>query len=461
MKHLGALFILIACLLYGAAFVDDKEARSRDIALRQSLAITPPAGGGRLTLPSDEANDIPALTPRPVPVFTRETLPDQPPPAPSPTPSKNEFHIDDHTRRGLPVSPVVRLAGLALPGPAMAAEGEAAVQPGEVELQFKTGDGRAWAAYVQQRDASVFLRSTLRYIDEHRERTQQKLRADLDAVFKDAFADRDEAIDAFADWYYGYFTSFVLVGKGVWGGVRSAPSGSLGTMQDSMELAVQEAIRRAYLDEVLKPELRDPVIQDGVRQSILDAHNEYRFMIEGLDERLIRFVSDHARYVRPIDAAGDVHLTLDWDSESWRAPLHYDREAVLVGAGGAMVIAGSLVAGDVIADTIAGLLGGIIAESLVAAEATAGGAAIGSGLLPGVGTVIGGAVGAGAHGVITLFRDHLGRDEFIADSNTALDATIATWDNMIAPETDQLVERWFNETKKLVDTPEIESKLGS
>jgi hypothetical protein len=64
------------------------------------------------------------------------------------------------------------------------------------------------------------------------------------------------------------------------------------------------------------------------------------------------------------------------------------------------------------------------------------------------------------HGAINLFRERVGREQFIADTNAALDTSIQTWRNMIAPKSDQLVDRWFNETKRLVRTPNIESKVG-
>lgn len=167
-------------------------------------------------------------------------------------------------------------------------------------------------------------------------------------------------------------------------------------------------------------------------------------MIEGLDSRLINFVTENARYVRPLNTADRVHLTLDWDSESWRAPLHYDREAIIFGAGGVMTVTGTMLAGDVIAEAVMGMLGAVVGETLIAAEATAGGAA----------------AGLGVHGAVNYFREHVGRDQFVADSNAALDATIKTWHNMIAPKSDLLVDRWFNETKKLVQTPELDKKLG-
>jgi hypothetical protein len=392
----AVVLIFLAMLAYGSAFVTDTNSRQRELERLEALAITPPPGGGVLTLEPDPKHDAPQLSPRPPPVLQVQPYRAIPAPAPSPEPSRNEFRIDDQTRQ-MPGEPSGSLLALLLG--LIVTPAHAQTQPvqlpdasrkaleerreDEIELQFTTGDGRAWAAYVRRDDASVFLQSTLRYIDERRERTKEKLRGDIEAVFDDAFADREEAIEEFADWYYGFFTSGLLAGKGVWGGVREIPSFDLEMMQSGVELAVQEGIRYEFLTRVMKPELRDPVIQDGVREAIMDAHRDYLWMIEGLDARLITFISDHARYVRPMDPRERVHLTLDWDSESWRAPLHYDRQAVLFGAGGVLTVTGAVLAADIVAETALMLLGSIIGEAVIAAETGAAGAAVGTETLAG------------------------------------------------------------------------------
>lgn len=466
---LTVVLIFLSVLCYGAMFVGDPQARKQELARLQALAITPPPNGGEAILDADEVNDLPVLSPRPAQVFEAKPYEAEIAPAPSPQPSRNEFRIDDTTAvepESTRPSILAQLFGLivtparAETAPAPSAD-ETEKREDEVEIEFRTPDGNAWAAYVKRHDASVFLQSTLRYIDEERERTKTQFSGDLDRVFRDAFADRDKSIDEFADWYFGFFTSGTLAGQGIWGGLQEITSLDLDQIKSGVEVAVQQAIRHRYLTYVMKPELRDPVIQDGVRAAILAAHQRYQHMIEGLDGRLINFIINEARYVRPIDAKEKVHLKLDWDSESWRAPLHYDQQAIFAGAGAVFAIAAGMVGGDVALEVVMALLGGIVGEAVVAAQAGAGGAAVGSEFFPGVGTAIGAAVGLGVHGAITYFRDSMGREQFTADTNAAIDATLTTWDNMIKPTANKLIDRWYNETKRLVQTPEIEAKVGS
>ncbi|ORE90105.1 hypothetical protein ATO13_23536 [Stappia sp. 22II-S9-Z10] len=458
------VLIFIASLCYGEVFVGDPQARKYELERLQALAITPPPQGGEATLEEDELNDHPVLTSKPAQVFEKVPYRREVTPAPSPAPSRNEFRIDDtRLRQPAPSSLFAQLFGLIVtPAHAEAAkEGVSVKREDEVEIEFTTGDGRAWSAYVQRHDASVFLQSTLRYIDEERERTKEQFSGDLDRVFRDAFADRDASVEAFADWYYGFFTSSMLAGKGVWGGLQEITSLELDQIMSGVEVAVQQSIRYQYLTYVMKPELRDPIIQDGVRKAIMDAHRRYQSMIEGLDGRLITFISDKARYVRPLNTSNKVHLTLDWDSESWRAPLHYDRQAVFAGAGGVVATAIGVLASDVVLETVMSVLGAIVGEAVVSASAGAGGAAVGSELFPGVGTALGAAVGLGVHGAVNYFRDSMGREQFTADTNAAINATLETWHNMVEPTANTLIDRWFNETKRLVQTPEIEAKIGS
>ncbi len=464
---LSALLIFFAVLCYGAVFSGDPQARKHELARLQELAITPPPSGGTATLEPDDENDQPVLSPRPAQVFENTPRRPEVAPAPSPTPARNEFRIDDTTfnRRPQPARPsiVAEIFGLIISPAHAEAAPDSAAKPreGEVEIEFTTGDGRAWAAYVQRQDASVFLQSTLRYIDEERERTKEQFRGDLERVFRDAFSDRKASVDEFADWYFGFFTSGTMAGKGVWGGIREITSLDMDQIMSGVEVAVQESIRHQYLTYVMKPELRDPIIQDGVRSAILAAHRRYQHMIEGLDARLINFITDKARYVRPLDTQQKVHLKLDWDSESWRAPLHYDRQAVAAGAGSVFATAAGMIGGDVVLETVMTLLGSIVGEAVIAAEASAGGAVIGSEVFPGIGTALGAVAGLAAHGAMTYFRDSMGRDQFVADTHAAIDATTTTWHNMVEPSANALIDRWYNETKRLVQTPEIDSKLGS
>lgn len=455
----SVLLIFLGITAYAWVFIDDPSSRARERARLEALAITPPAGGGTITLPPEVEQTPPVLTPRPAPAFVKPEFESAPPPAPSPEPSKNKFVIKGMTPRAAPPQAGVGtwLAGLLIT-PARAQVPQP--KPDEIELQFKTGDGQAWAAYVGKREASIFLQSTLRYVDDRRERTKAKIVSDIDKVFEKAFADRDAAVDAFADWYFGFFTSGILAGKGLWGGVTELRSLDLDAIKAAVLIAVKDAIRTEYLNEVMKPEIRDPVIQDGVRRAIMDAHHDYLFMIEGLDARLIEFISENGRFVRPMDPAEKVEMELDWDSESWRAPIHYDREAVMFGAAGVLTTTGAMLAGDVIMETVAVMLGSIIGEAVAAAEASAVGAFFGS-EVPVIGTIIGAGAGLGAHAALNAWRDHMGREEFVADTHAAIDATIATWHNMITPATGRLVDHWFDETKKLVNTPSIENKVGS
>lgn len=469
----GVLLIFFATLAYGSVFISDNASRQREMARLEALAITPPPGGGTATVEVDKANDIPVLSPSPVQVYEREPPLATVPPAPSPAPSKNEFRIEELEGRAGPSRSLASLlmGFIIAPAhaqpliehviPASTSDPAAVKRDNEVELNFTTGDGRAWAAYVDKRDASVFLRSTERYIDERRARTKDRFRKQLHHVFEVAFNDREAAVDAFADWYFGFFTSAALTSRGIWGGVFEVPSLDIDQIKKGVTLAVKETMRKQYMALVMRPEIRDPLIQDGVRNAILDAHSDYIWMIEGLDGRLVDFLTQRARYVRPVADQQNIVLSLDWDSESWRAPLDYDNKAIMTGAGQVLSFAGFMLAGDVVLDTVLLVLGTAVGEAVLAAEAAAGGALIGTEFLPGLGTAAGAAAAVAVHGAVSYFRENMQRDEFVADTQASIDATINTWDNMIAPPADKLIDRWFNETKTLVKTPNIEAKLGS
>lgn len=483
----SVFFIFAAIIFYGAAFMDDSNASRRAVELRDQHRMVPQPRKDEVVVVPDPSTE-PRILIAPSEEAPLGEFADPAPPPPSPSPAEDKILVAEAPPE--PATPStgssveIEVAALdpetivgdpnqgnrpaTMGGPQEAAargQKPPEIPPhvkreDEIELDFKTGDGKAWKAYVKRERASVFLESTLAYIEERRKSTKERVGRQLDLVFQRAFHDRDAAVEEYADWFFGFFTSPQFAVRGMLAGLWEIPSLDVDTIMDAVRVAVEEFMREAYIETVLKPEIRDPEIIDGVRDVLTDAHADYRRMLEHLDTRVVAWIGDNARYVELIDTDEAIQLKLDWNAESWRAPLHRADDAALFGLGGISIIVGGTLAGDFILDTFGSVFGAVIAEAVVGAEAAAGGAIIGS-EIPVLGTILGAATGIGAHAVLGYFRENMTRDDFVAETNLALDTTIKRWKELITPKTNELVDRWYDETQRVVATPNLEAKLGS
>jgi len=329
-----------------------------------------------------------------------------------------------------------------------------------IGVEFASADGQVWFAALARSQAQGFMRGSLEFIEERRLESKERLRERLKLVFERAFDDRDEAVGEYADWFYGFFTSPELAMWAMWGGLKEITSLELDTILDGMSRDVEETMRKEYVTTVLKPALRNPVVVQGIREVLQDAHSDYLMTVQRLDGMLVQFILDNAKYVRPIDTQRKATIKLDWDAESYRAPLVRGDEAAMFGAGGVALVVGSTLFGEVILETFSSVFVGIIGDAIAGAEAAAVGGVLGS-EIPIAGTIVGALAGLGVHGVMGLIRENMGREEFVAQTNDALDATITRWQQVIIPNADQLIDRWYNETQQLMVSSEFNRKAGS
>ena len=463
---LAALFILFACLLYGAVFVDDTASRiaeaSLDVHRPTQIEVT--------------------IAPDPEPRRQVLVLPDEPIDASlgiaPPALRAPAFGMAPQLTRS---QPDIRLASNEVPAPppvpgaervpqASPALPDDTARPGEVEIVFRlaeedanggfvAGSGSSFKAFVNRRDASVFLESSLAYVEERRKDTLAQLDRRIGYAFEEAFSDKHGAVDAYADWFFRWGNTFVFVGKAVKGAASGLTSFDLETVMALARIETEDYMRTHYTDLVLQPELRDARIVQGIEGALEEAHRDYLRALRNVDDRLVTFIADNARYVEQIAPQELITVTLDWDAEAWRAPAHYARDVYLAGLGGTSLLIAGQLAAPAIEEAALIMLAPIIGEMLVTAELTLGGALLGS-EVPLIGNVIGAALGLGADYLLNEFRENMTREEFEANTLAAVDASITRWRGLVTPNAARIANRWFDETQALLATPHLETKLG-
>ena len=80
-----------------------------------------------------------------------------------------------------------------------------------VDLVVKDVDGNLHKVIASKSETDEFVNGTILMLDEERARIKQAVHEDLDRTFALAFQDRDEAINSYADWFFEWKRSYVVL----------------------------------------------------------------------------------------------------------------------------------------------------------------------------------------------------------------------------------------------------------
>jgi hypothetical protein len=343
--------------------------------------------------------------------------------------------------------------------------GDQSLPPDAVDLVIKDVDGSLHKVVASKSEADKFVNDTILMLDEERARIKQAAHEDLDRSFALAFQDRDHAISAYADWYFEWKRSYVVLKETISSAItRFFEAGKYESLNEVIEADVKDYFLTNYKEQVLKPELRDQTITKGVEQAVRHAHDSYRRVIANGDMRLQLFLAQHTSHLEDIPAATPMtNVKLDWDAQKWKAPTYLmeDRAfdgVVGVGTAAAGGTVGALALGPAMNGVLAqsfGQLSRRVATSLGTRLAFAEqGAVAGTVVQPMGGQVVGAAIGvligAAVDYLSNAANEAFNRDSFVAANEEALDVTIATWKSKIDANIDIAIDKWFDDARASV-----------
>jgi hypothetical protein len=334
-----------------------------------------------------------------------------------------------------------------------------------VDLVVKDVDGTLHKVVASKSEADKFVNDTILMLDDERAQIKKAAHDDLDRAFAQAFQDREQAVSSYADWFFEWKRSYVVLKESLTSAVtRFFEAGKYESLTEAIEADVKDYFLRNYKEQVLKPELRDQTITQGVEQAARHAHDSYRRVIANGDMRLQLFLAKHTSHLEDIPAATPMtKVKLDWDAQKWKAPVYLMEDRAFDGVAG---IGAAAAGGTVGALALGPALNGVLAQSfgqvsrrfvtslgtrLAFAEQ---GAVAGTMVQPMGGQVIGAAIGI-AIGVVADYlsnaaNEAFNRDEFMAANNQALDATIATWKATLTANIDTAIDKWFDDARSSV-----------
>lgn len=343
--------------------------------------------------------------------------------------------------------------------------GAKSLPPDAVDLVIRDIDGSLRKVVASKSEADKFVNDTILMLDDERARIKKAAHEDLDRSFALAFQDREQAISAYADWYFEWKRSYVVLKETVSSAItRFFEAGKYESVNEAIEADVKEYFLTNYKDQVLKPELRDQTITKGVEQAVRHAHDSYRRVVANGDMRLQLFLAKHTSHLEDVPPATPMSkIKLDWDAQKWKAPTYLmeDRAfdgVVGVGTAAAGGTVGALALGPAINGVLAQSFGQMsrrVATSLGTRIAFAQqGAVAGTVVQPVGGQVVGAAIGimigAAVDYLANATNEAFNRESFVAANEEALDATIATWKTGLEANIDTAIDKWFDDARAAV-----------
>jgi hypothetical protein len=332
-------------------------------------------------------------------------------------------------------------------------------------LLVRDVDGEVRRLVTERSAADRYVNETLRRLDAERARIKAAADAEIETLFSLAFADVDEAVDRYADWFFAWSRSYVVLKEAmVSTATRLAQVGSYEPLQVAVERDLEQYFQRHYTAQVLKPEQRDALITRAFEQAARRAHERWLEVLAQEDLRLQLFLARHTRHLeqprtdRPMSG-----VALDWDAQRFKAPAYLTEgqafagvlSVAMVGTGGTL---GALTLRPAIERGTAGLFVGLgrrYAASFGGRIAMARtGAALGGAVQPVAGT----ALGALAGGLIGLAADYglneanaaFSREAFVTTNREAVQLTIDLWQDRLGAALLAAVDQWFDDTRAAV-----------
>ncbi len=337
-----------------------------------------------------------------------------------------------------------------------------ALSTGETKFVYRDINGKLHRVVAAKTAVDQFINKTLVELDNERDQIMANVTSDLDRIFLEAFADRKQAIDDYADWFFEWKRSYVILKEAMKSTAnRVLQTGKYESLREAVERDVKDYFLKNYKERVLKPESRDQIIAMKMEMLVRRAHERYKRAITRSDQRLQAFLVTHTRVLEDIPKGQKAtRLTLNWDVQRWKSPHYMAEDRAFDGVVGVGSVAvggtfGALALGPLMSRTVAAsfatLSRGVVTSMGSRIALAEGGAVAGTAAAPGVGTAIGTAaglaLGAAADYYMNRRRAKKGRKNFVKTNAKALDLTIRQWKNKLKGNVEGAVNRWFDDAR--------------
>ncbi|NJO38082.1 MAG: peptide-methionine (S)-S-oxide reductase, partial [Rhizobiales bacterium] len=199
---------------------------------------------------------------------------------------------------------------------------ERAIGPDEIELFVRTERDEIRRLIADREELSAFVEGQLARLKQNRAIAKDVASKDAELVMRLSFADADARVATYADWFYEWKRSYVLLKETVLSAAHRTVASGSETWREAVERDVTDYFMRHFTDQVLQPERREPLVEAGVRNTLEHAHSNFLNAVADYDLHLRLFLEEHTE-IFDTEALGDkVEVELDWDAQRWKAPFY-------------------------------------------------------------------------------------------------------------------------------------------
>lgn len=345
--------------------------------------------------------------------------------------------------------------------------------PDEVELFVRTERDEIQRLVADREELTAFIESQLAYLKQHRTNAKKVASKDADLVMRLSFADADARVENYADWFYEWKRSYVLLKETVLSSAHRTVASGSETWREAVERDITDYFMRHFTDQVLQPERREPLVEDGVRNTLEHAHGNFLQAVTDYDLRLRLFLQEHTAHFDRAALGEDLEVELDWDAQRWKAPLYAAEDRSFDGALGVGLMVASTAGGRTVGRVLAPAMANAVRQNIgrmaartsaqLASRAgtTAAGASAGS-AVPVVGSAVGAALGFAAGAALDYMGNRvdkwLHREEFITENLEAVSLIEEEWRKALEAELHRTIDVWFDDAEVLLE--ELRPTIG-
>ncbi|MEZ5933787.1 MAG: hypothetical protein R3F54_17915 [Alphaproteobacteria bacterium] len=340
-----------------------------------------------------------------------------------------------------------------------------AIGPDEIELFVRTERDEIRRLIADREELSAFVEGQLARLKQNRAIAKDVASKDAELVMRLSFADADARVENYADWFYEWKRSYILLKDTVLSAAHRTVSSGSETWREAVERDITDYFMRHFTEQVLQPERREPLVEEGVRNTLEHAHSNFLNAVADYDLHLRLFLEEHSEHFE-VEGVGDkVEVELDWDAQRWKAPLYAAEDRSFDGALGVGLMVASTAGGRALGAVLAPAMAQAIRQNIgrmaartsaqLASRAgtTAAGASAGS-AVPVVGSAVGAALGFAAGAALDYMGNRIdkwmNREEFIAENMDAVGQIQEAWRKALEQELHRTIDVWFDDAESLL-----------
>lgn len=320
---------------------------------------------------------------------------------------------------------------------------------GEIALVVRGEDGETIRVAAQRDELQGFEKEVLFFLRRREEDAKASFERGVSAAFDAGFNDVETALESYADWFFAWERSWVLMKEAlVAGGSEAANIMSPGKIWEAVTARLRGYLMDNYQSRVLQPDMRQPRIARGLEETFQAAHRQFRSTIDELDRREREFIAKHTRLLEAYPA-GTVSVRPDWGAQKWKIPAHYAEDQAEKSYRSVAVMGTAIALGPLLKPVLARVGEGIMGRVAVRTAESRSGQIIGTFLGPetlGVSIAIGLVVDYG----ISKLDERLSRGNFIAEHRAAVNETRKGWELIARNQLGPVVARWYSDTRQAI-----------